>query len=240
MPSSLVSECIVISVFVFSTDDTQTLFFKDLSRDATKEMGKRLRGDKDAMRQVLQSFGITEALDPDYDIFDLFPHTPVKLLKAVCEALRLCDLLDLLEKPKPDVIRSLRPAFALDEIRKWKTADRPITNHSCAAVLIFTESKNDSVAKSWQTFFKGLNDKSEVTIIKCKTISWGLFGKQIKRRKTMECRENELQESVAENREEETDTSLDAAASTVIDKWIQRQGWCKGRKAFVRGQTFAS
>jgi len=205
-------------------DDTQTLFFRDLSRDVTKEMGRRLRDDKDAMRNVLQSFGITEGLDPNYDIFDLFPHTPVKLLKDVCEALQLCDLVDLLEKPKPDVIRSLRPAFALDEIRKWKTADRPITNHSCAAVLIFTGSKDDSVAKSWQTFFKGLNDKSEVTIIKCKSIPRGLFGKQLKRRKSMEWRENELQKSAAEeNTEEETDTSLDAAVSTVIDRWIRRQ-----------------
>ena len=134
------------------------------------EIYRRLEIDHDAFKLVLQSFGISKTplrLRNFSSIFQLFPDTPVTILKDVFEALQLYDLLELLESKsaiKPH--RSLQLAYTLDEIKKLNgVADLPTTYHSCGAVLIITDDENVSSASAIKTFFTDLDNKSDVTEI---------------------------------------------------------------------------
>ena len=134
------------------------------------EIRERLKRDSDAFKRVLQSFGITKnplPLRNFSSIFQLFPDTPVTMLKDVFEALQLYDLLELLEiKSAIKLHRSLQLAYTLDEIKKLNVvADLPTTYHSCGAVLIITDDENVSSASAIKTFFTDLDDKSDVTEI---------------------------------------------------------------------------
>ena len=132
---------------------------------------ERLERDHDAFKRVLQSFGITENPRLSFmnfsSIFQLFPDTPVTMLKDVFEALQLYDLLELLEmKSAIKPLRSLQLACTLDEIKKRNgVADLPTTYHSCGAVLIITDDVNVSNASAIKTFFTDLDKKSDVTEI---------------------------------------------------------------------------
>ena len=98
------------------------------------------------------------------DISELFPDTPVRLLKDISEALQLYDLAELLDKAKP---RTLRPALPLEEIGNLSNAsNRPTTFYSKAAVLIIdpTRSANDT-AERIASFFTDLNSESEVNVV---------------------------------------------------------------------------
>ena len=157
-------------------DSVHKLCYKDLSKEVTSELRRRIEADSDSARLILKSFGITRgivvqhSLENVADVFKFFPNTPVKLLKDVFEALQLYDLVELLEKPvNPPAARSLRVALSLDEIRKLRnTAGRPISYHSRAAVLIFAEDTQGSFVKGIETFFKDLNLNSRVTVIQCR------------------------------------------------------------------------
>ena len=132
------------------------------------EIQKRLERDRDAFKRVLQSFGITDKtsrLRNFSSIFQLFPDTPVTMLKDVFEALQLYDLLELLEiKSAIKPHSSLQLAYTLDEIKKLNgVADLPTTYHSCGAVLIITDNENISSASAIKTFFTDLDNKSDVT-----------------------------------------------------------------------------
>ena len=133
------------------------------------EIRERLNRDRDAIKRVLQSFGITKNPLPLRNfpsIFQLFPDTPVTMLKDVFEALQLYDLLELLEIKSIKPHRSLQLAYTLDEIKKLNgVADRPTTYHSCGAVLIITDDENVSIASAIKTFFTDLDNKSDVTEI---------------------------------------------------------------------------
>ena len=133
------------------------------------EIRERLNRDLDAFKRVLQSFGIMKnplPLRNFSSIFQLFPDTPVTMLKDVFEALQLYDLLELLESRSIKPHRSLQLAYTLDEIKKLNgVADLPTTYHSCGAVLIITDDKNVSVASAIKTFFTDLDNKSDVTEI---------------------------------------------------------------------------
>ncbi|XP_068710452.1 uncharacterized protein [Montipora foliosa] len=73
-------------------------------------------------------------------IGELFPDTPINLLKDVCKALQMYDLVDLLEKAKP---RSLRPALPLKEMAKLLNgSNRPTTVYRKAKVLIIDNEDN--------------------------------------------------------------------------------------------------
>ena len=176
---------------------------KDLSREVISRLITRLEVDEVAKRHIYQSFGIMGHFRPSKDIFELFPDTPVKFLKDVLEALQLYDLVDLLPE-KPQKAKSLRLALPLQEIEKLrKTADgRPTTYHSSAAVLIIAEEE-DSTTEEIRKFFTGLNAKSDVTVIQCRSELLELLSKKVgqDRRKT------------------------EMAASAVIDRWIYNQGW---------------
>ena len=171
-------------MILFFLDSVHKLCYKDLTEDVTIELRRRIQGDSDSARLILESFGITSdimaelSLENVFDVFKFFPNTPVKLLKDVFEALQLYDLVELLEKPaNPLSAKSLRPALSLEEIRKLRnTAGRPISYHSRAAVLIFAEDTQDSSVKEIETYFKDLNLNSKVTVMQCKC--WRGFPRQ--------------------------------------------------------------
>ena len=134
------------------------------------EIQERLKRDRDAFKRVLQSFGITKnplPLRNFSSIFQLFPDTPLTMLKDVFEALQLYDLLELLEiKSAIKPHSSLQLAYTLDEIKKLNgVADLPTTYHSCGAVLIITDDENVSSASAIKTLFTDLDNKSDVTEI---------------------------------------------------------------------------
>ena len=133
------------------------------------EIRERLNRDRDAFKRVLQSFGITKnplPLRNFSSIFQLFPDTPVTMLKDVFEALQLYDLLELLEIKSIKPHSSLQLAYTLDEIKKLNgVADLPTTYHSCGAVLIITDDENVSSASAIKTLFTDLDNKSDVTEI---------------------------------------------------------------------------
>ena len=139
------------------------------------EIQERLERDHDASQHVLQSFGISKKplhLRNFSSIFQLFPDTPVTMLKDVFEALQLYDLLELLEiKSAIKLPRSLQLAYTLDKIKKLNgVADLLTTYHSCGAVLIITDDENVSSASAIKTFFTDLDNKSDVTEILTKDI----------------------------------------------------------------------
>ena len=133
------------------------------------EIHRRLEIDHDAFKLVLQSFGISKTplrLRNFSSIFQLFPDTPVAMLKDVFEALQLYDLLELLEIKSINPHRSLQLAYTLDEIKNLNgMADLPTTYHSCGAVLIIADDENVSSASAIKTLFTDLDNKSDVTEI---------------------------------------------------------------------------
>ena len=139
-----------------------------MNEKVISEIKERLKRDRDAFKRVLRSFGITKNTLPLRNfssIFQLFPDTPVTMLKDVFEALQLYDLLELLEMKSIKPHRSLQLAYTLNEIKKLKGADLPTTYHSCGAVLIITDDENVSSASGIKTFFTDLDNKSDVTEI---------------------------------------------------------------------------
>ena len=132
-----------------------------------------------ALERFYRSFG----LDPSKlrtrglsDIKELFPDTPVKMLKDVCEALQLFDLVELLDKEtKP---KTLRPALPLREIEKLPSANnRPTKIYTKAEVLIIRcsgKEGEDHGSETFGHFFKLLNTKNHVTELKANS-SWNLY-----------------------------------------------------------------
>ena len=141
-----------------------------------------------------QSFG----LDPGKlrmrglsDIKELFPDTPVKMLKEVCEALQLFDLVELLDKEtKP---KTLRPALPLREIEKLPSANnRPTKIYTKAEVLIIRcsgKEGEDYGSEKFGHFFKSLNTKNHVTELTA-NCSWNL-SKQLDDLKQSELEKND-------------------------------------------------
>ena len=246
-------------------DSVHKLCYKDLTEEVTSELRGRIETDHDSARRILQSFGITSdimvkhSLKNVADVFKFFPNTPVKLLKDVFEALQLYDLVELLEKPaNPLAGGSLRLALSLEEIQKLRnTADRPISCHSRAAVLIFAKDTQNSSVKGIETFFKDLNLNSKVTVIKCG--NWRGVTTQEKTKLLLKETEDEIKQlktktehkatiplmsklhlkmetlellkKELQDLEEHKNVLRDALM--VIDEWIQRQGWCELSNTFV-------
>lgn len=118
-------------------------------------------------------------------IFDLFPDTPVKLLKEVFEALQLYDLAELLEKDKP---RSLRSALPLEEIKKLRQcSDRPTVFHSQVAVLIIDDAKENASVKNIISFFKDLSSDSKTDVVSLESLQKAMkITGELKERKLFE------------------------------------------------------
>ena len=208
-------------------DSLSKLCLKDLSEDVTAELTSKLRSDPVTLERFYQSFG----LDPKKlsagglrNIGEFFPDTPVKLLKDVLEALRLYDLVELLEKvTKP---RTLRPALSLKEIEKLpNVSDRPTKFYSKAQVLIIEYSDSaaeDDDAERIGSFFKILNPRSQVTTLRAKPPGELLQDLAELRDSKFE-KENEV--LIAERRE--------AMLKELLEKKIP-SSWYGGNKRMVR------
>ena len=204
-----------VGIHIFSGDDHK-LCWKHLSREVIRRLETRLENDQTAFEQICQSFGIDSSLfffrtSICSGILSVFPDTPVKLLKEVFEALQLYDLIDLLEEGKPRATRSLRLALRLQEIEKSRNPDdRPISYHSSVAVLIidFAETCETEGIKK---FFKGLNTKSEVTVMRCRNV--------IEAIKSFP-RSQETKRGIKREM-----NKLSPTSSEVIQSWISNQGW---------------
>ena len=188
-----------VGIHLFSGDDHK-LCCKDLGGEVIKKLEGRLKNDETALKQIFQSFGIDRLRASTFSgILSMFPDTPVKLLKEVFEALQLYDLIDLLEEGKPRATRSLRPALRLQEIEKLRNPDDlPISYHSSVAVLIINYEKN-SDTEGIEKFFKGLNNKSEVTVMHYRNFNEKNITREINK--------------------------LRLTSSEVIRSWISNQGW---------------
>ena len=144
----------------------------------TKEFTSRLQNDPAAQERFYRSFGLHPGklrIRGLSDIKELFPDTPVKMLKDVCEALQLFDLVELLDKEtKP---KTLRPALPLREIEKLPSANnRPTKIYTKAEVLIIRcsgKEGEDYGSEKFGHFFKLLNTKNQVTELTANS-SWNL------------------------------------------------------------------
>ena len=228
-----------LSILYLLLDDAHELCLKDLNEEVISKLNKRLDVDEVARRQIYRSFGIdiasfrfsaSEIRRSKMKIFNLFPDTPVKVLKEVFEALQLYDLVDLLEEGKPQTRRSLRPALSLQGIEKLRDpADLPTSYHSSAAVLIIDANLENSRFEGIGNFFKGLNVKSEVTVIQCRDMlnTSRRYGETIsdmfmeRRRETLT--EKRTQEILEEMKREQE--KFRTAVAAVTERWITNQGW---------------
>ena len=205
-----------VGIHLFSGDDHK-LCLKDLSSELIRKLKGRLKNDQTAVKQICRSFGIDRSLFLSRagifsGILIMFPDTPVKLLKEVFEALQLYDLIDLLEEGKPQATRSLRPALRLQEIEKLRNPDdRPISYHSSVSVLII-DGKETYDTKGIEKFFKGLNTKSEVTVIRCRNVIEAVESLPVPATEMKEAFKREM-------------NKLSAKVSEVIQSWISNQGW---------------
>ena len=184
----------------------------------TEELTFRLNRNKDIQNQFYRSFGLHPDLPYDEltNIRNIFPDTPVKMLKEVFEALQLFDFAELLEKAtKP---RTLRPALPLKEIEKLSNvSNRPTKVYSKAEVLIIelcegpqTAADNDrNDAERFGSFFKALNSQNEITTLtsnhsKKSLVELDYLVKVKKEEETVDRREGEREKNLKtlrENRE---------------------------------------
>ena len=182
------------------------------------EVTGRLRGDPITEERFYHSFGLDlkKMRDPEVlfmtGILDLFPDTPVNLLKEVFEALNLYDLVELLEKVKP---RTLRPALPLKEIGKLPNAvNRSTTYYSKAEVLIIDNgaTAGDNDAERIESFFKALNSQSQVMTISAAALVEKLKVlnelKRVKEEEKIRDREYELDEKSLREQLEEVRSRL--------------------------------
>ena len=203
-------------IHLFSGDDHK-LCLKDLNSELIEKLEGRLKNDRTAFKQICRSFGIDRSLFLSREnifsgILSMFPDTPVKLLKEVFEALQLYDLIDLLEEGKPRATRSLRPALRLQEIEKLRNPDdRPISYHSSVAVLIIDFAETCDT-EGIEKFFKALNTKSEVTVMRCRNV--------IEAGRTPIWQLRNLEENMKREK-----NKLSPKVSEVIQSWISNQGW---------------
>ena len=155
-------------MFVCLLDSSYKPYLKDLSKKVTTELRARLENDPLAVKWFYESFGLPATYtisDILENISELFPDTPLKLLKDVFQALELNDLVEILEKVKP---RILRPTLPLKEIKKMTNAsNRPTRYYNEAAVLIIDTGTAGAHSKTERigSFFKDFNSRNRVTTV---------------------------------------------------------------------------
>ena len=167
------------------------------------------------------------------DIKELFPDTPVKMLKEVCEALQLLELVELLDKEtKP---KTLRPALPLREIEKLQSANnRPTKIYTKAEVLIIRcleKEGEDYGSEKFGHFFKLLNTKNQVTELKAKS-SWNLYEQLVELKLSEE--NNDYNIFSAEEREQRLKICLQKKLPFSL--YGERAEWALNE---VSGETFS-
>ena len=160
---------IIASLFLCLLDSPYKPYLKDLSKKVTTELKCRLEKDPLALKWFYESFGLSATYtvsDILENISELFPDTPLKLLKDVFQALELHDLVEILEKLKP---RTLRPTLPLKEIKKMSSAsNRPTRYYNEVAVLIIDTGTGRGHSKTGiriGSFFKEFNSRSRVSTV---------------------------------------------------------------------------
>lgn len=160
---------IIASLFLCLLDSPYKPYLKDLSKKVTTELKCRLEKDPLALKWFYESFGLSATYtvsDILENISELFPDTPLKLLKDVFQALELHDLVEILEKLKP---RTLRPTLPLNEIKKMSNAsNRPTRYYNQVAVLIIDTGTGRGHSKTGiriGSFFKEFNSRSRVSTV---------------------------------------------------------------------------
>ena len=157
--------------FLSLTDSSLNLCLKDLSKAVTAEISFRLQTDFTALEQFCQSFGLDRQKlyssmrgESRQEIIELFPDTPVTLLRDVFRKLELYDLVELLEKVRPSTLRAI-PAKEMDKLLNANNK-RPTKFFSKAEVLIIDYFDFAAVEKAdierIVSFFKDLNSKSQL------------------------------------------------------------------------------
>lgn len=156
------------SLFLCLLDSSYKPYLKDLSKKVTTELKCRLEKDPLALKWFYESFGLPATYtisDILENISELFPDTPLKLLKDVFQALELHDLVEILEKVKP---RTLRPTLPLKEIKKLTNAsNRPTRYYNEVAVLIIDTGTVRTHSKTGiriGSFFKEFNSSRVSTV----------------------------------------------------------------------------
>ena len=134
----------------------------------TTELTSRLLSDPTALDRFYRSFGLDStkfySRRGQWSITEFFPDTPIKMLKEIFEALKLYDLVELLERVTKPL--TLHPALSLKEIETLQDAsNRPTKFYSKAEVLIIQKDEYvvGNNAEKIATFFKALNSQTQVT-----------------------------------------------------------------------------
>ena len=211
---------------------------KDLSKEVTEQLTSRLYSNRNVLNRFYRSFG----LDPDllYDkrdrrgnIGNIFPDTPVKLLKEVFEALKLYDLAEFLEKATKR--RTLRPALPLKEIEKLSNANRPIKVFSKVEVLIIESCEanqpttGNDAARRVGSFLKNLNSQNEITTLTSNILT--KLSEDVEHLMALKIKE-ERDDSIAEEREAHLKTCLERKIPGEKSWYARKQaGTRKGRRA---------
>lgn len=250
----------LISLLIFWLDATSPVFLKDLNKRTTAELSFRLQNDEVAMRRFGQAFGLDDVpmISAVQVIDELFPDTPVQLLKDVCKALQLHDLEDLLEKVKPC---TLRLALSPKEIEKLPNADnRPTNFYGRAEVLIIhgEETTAHDTKEKFESFFRQFDflAGSQVTTVKSNLEQLMELGASIDLSRaareqgtvflgesrivteSMQLSPEERRKELAKElkqKEEELQKEMDKfeiAVSAVVNRWTRIEGWSKVQKYF--------
>ena len=150
--------------FFFSLEFPYDACLKDVSAGLVGELMARLQVDLVSRNKFYKSFGLDQHETQSrgkINIIELFPDTPIKLLKDVCQALQLYDLVEICGNAKP---RTLRPALPLKEMAKLlDDSNRPTTVYRKANVLIVDDEKNvaDTIEKI-TNLFENICPESEI------------------------------------------------------------------------------
>ena len=218
------------------------------------DLSSRLQSDPAALDRFYRSFGLdAKKFVPKpgrWSIAKKFPDTPVKMLKDAFKALKLYDLVELLEKAtKP---RLLQPAFSIKEMENLQdTRDRPPKFYGKAEALIIQDGEDVAVVNNSEkigTFFKALNPETQVSTLRMEphkgllgklkqvresrklTLSHGstVYGKEIKEEIKEEF--GAIMTHLKEEGEELTkiNEKFVMAVSTALDKWVEHandEGW---------------
>lgn len=161
---------------------------KDIRHEVTNQLTSKLKSDPDILDRFYRAFGLDPMKLPIHelvDIKDIFPDTPVKVLKDVFKALQLYDFAEFVEKAtKP---RALRPALSLKEIEKLPSANnRPTKFFTKAEVLIIDNSDDaDESPQNFGSFFKALNPQYRVIAVAAENCI--KLGKDLERLSELEC-----------------------------------------------------
>ena len=195
----------------------------------TEELTFRLNRNKVILHRFYRSFGLHPDLlhdgrDRRENIGNIFPDTPVKLLKEVFEALKLYDFVEFLEKATK--LRTLHLALPLKEIEKISDANHPTKVYSKVEVLIIefceaTETTAGNEAARIGSFFKNLNSRNEITSL-TSTFSEKLLEdlQDLIKYKS----EEESDDRIAEKREAELKTFLEGK---IPDSWYAKKRFGK-------------